>query len=216
MKEFSPVNFDPTQYGKGLAALRQLLAAEKELTERQDIQPLFKKSPHLAAFLGVLIPNLFPANRLAYEFGVFGDYTADLVIGNAERRVFCAIELEDARPGSVLRKTRGRARKEWGQRLEHGFGQLVDWFFTFDDHKNSAAFTQLFGSGHIEFCGMLLVGRSSDLTEHDHRRWRWRSDRVAINTHKVFCYTYDELADALTTHWQSLESVRENPRGGKR
>jgi Domain of unknown function (DUF4263) len=88
--------------------------------------------------------------------------------------------------------------------LEHGFGQLVDWFFSFDDHKNSAAFTKHFGYGHIEFFGMLLIGRTGDLSEHDRTRLRWRSGRVTINTHKVYCRTYDELYESLQNDWRLL------------
>lgn len=215
MKELSLITFDAAQCRKGLDALRKLLATKKELTESKDIQPLFKKFPQLAAFLGTRVPGLLDADRLAFEFGVFGDFTADLVIGNSERKVFCAVEFEDARPTSALRKVQGRAQKEWGPRLEHGFGQLVDWFFTFDDHKNSAAITQLFGEGHVEFSGMLLVGRSADLTDHDRQRLRWRSDRVAINTHKILCYTYDELLQALTAQWEALKSMSKGQQGSK-
>lgn len=202
MKEFLAIDFDPAQCRKELDGLQSLLASKRELSERQDLLPLFKGSPQLAAFIGTCFPDIGPANRLAYEFQVFGDFTADLVIGNFERKTFCAIELEDARPNSIFSKTDGRATSEWGRRFEHGFGQLVDWFFSFDDHKNSAGFTKHFGYGHIEFFGMLLVGRSADLSAHDHTRLRWRSGRVSVNTHKVFCRTYDELYSALDGDWR--------------
>ncbi len=213
MKEFDTIVFDPARCRQELDQLRTLLTSKPELSERDDIQPLFKSCPQMAAFIGTAIPGIGPATRLAYEFDVFGDYAADLVIGNWETKTFCAIELEDARPNSVLHKTDSRAMKEWGRRLDHGFGQLIDWFFAFDDHRNSAGFTKHFGYGHVEFFGMLLIGRAADLTDADRVRLRWRSDRVAINTHKIYCRTYDDLSDALNTQWQMLSLMSQPTQG---
>jgi hypothetical protein len=70
----------------------------------------------LCAFIGASIPNIGPADRLAYEFQIFGDFSADIVIGNFERKTFCAIELEDARPNSIFGRTEGRATPEWSPR----------------------------------------------------------------------------------------------------
>lgn len=207
MKEFRTVALDLPQCRKELDGLQSLLASKQELSERHDLQPLFKNSPQLATFIGASLPDIGPANRLAYELQIFGDFAADIVIGNFERKTFCAIELEDARPNSIFSKADGRATGEWGRRLEHGFGQLVDWFFAFDDHKNSAGFTKLFGYGHIEFFGMLLIGRSGDLSEHDQTRLRWRSGRVSVNTHKVYCRTYDELYAVLDGDWRLATSL---------
>jgi hypothetical protein len=208
MKELDAISFDPSPCRTELDRLQALLAAKAELSERGDLQPLFKSCRQLAAFIGTVIPGIGPASRLAYEFDVFGNYTADLMIGNPATRTFCAIELEDARPNSILHQSESRATKEWGRRLEHGFGQLVDWFYSFDDHKGSAEFAKHFGYGYIEFFGMLLIGRSRDLTEHDQNRLRWRSARVTINTHKIYCLTYDELLEILNTQWQLASVVK--------
>jgi hypothetical protein len=211
MKELRTIQFDLARCRQEVDQLQALLASKQELSERHDLQPLFKASPQLAAFIGTSFPDIGPANRLAYEFQIFGDYAADLVIGNFERKTSCAIELEDARRNSVFNKLEGRATTEWGRRFEHGFGQLVDWFFAFDDHKNTAGFTKHFGYGHIEFFGMLLIGRSADISEHDRVRLRWRSGRVSVNTHKVYCRTYDELFDALNSDWRLLAQITQHP-----
>jgi hypothetical protein len=211
MKEWLTVVFDPAQCRRELDQFAALLAAKQELSERDDLLPLFRSSPQLAAFIGTSFPNLGPADRVAFEFPVFGDFVADILIGNFESKTFCAIELEDARPNSVFGKGTGRATPEWGRRLERGFGQLVDWFFALDDHKNSAAFAKHFGYGHIDFFGMLLVGRSSDLAEHERTRLRWRSGRLSVNTHKVYCRTYDELCDSLNKDWRLRAMLSSGP-----
>jgi hypothetical protein len=92
---------------------------------------------------------------------------------------------------------------------------FVDWFFSFDDHKNSAGFTKNFGYGHIEFFGLLLIGRSGHLSEHERTRLRWRSDRVSVNTHRIYCRTFDDLYDDLNNDWRllSLDSQKKNGPG---
>ncbi len=122
----------------------------------------------------------------------------------AIRKTFCPIELEDARSNSIFTKIEGKATREWNHRFEHGFSQLVDWFFALDDHKNSANFTKQFDYGHIPFYGILLIGRSKDLLEFERTRLRWRSDRVSINTHKVLCRTYDDLYESLDRYWRLI------------
>jgi len=211
MKELLPIAFDPAQVRAELDRLQALLAAKTELSERHDIQPFFKASAQLAAYMGTLMPGVCPADRFAFEFEVFGDYTADLVIGNVDQRTYCAIEFEDARPNSLLHKTPGRSQKEWGRRLEHGFGQLIDWFFAFDDNRHTAGFTRHFGPGHVEFYGLLLIGRSADLTDYDKHRLGWRSSRVTINTHKIVCRTYDDLAASLEKQWEASSLLLPRP-----
>ncbi len=170
MKEFLSINFNPAQCRAELDRFRELLDSKDELSEQHELMPLFRECQQLAAFIGSRVPNIGPANRLAYRFEVFGDHVADIVIGNMEKKCFCAIALEDARPNSVFNKLESKATTEWGRRFEHGFGQLVDWFFSFDDHKNSAGFTKHFGYGHIEFVGMLLAA--------DQHLWRTTTGRA--------------------------------------
>ena len=88
---------------------------------------------------------------------------------------------------------------------------MVDWFFVLDDQRGTAAFTRLFGAGHIQFFGMLVIGRSADLDAHDMGRLQWRADRVSINTHKIFCYTYDDLLSDLERNWQAFSRVGRHP-----
>jgi hypothetical protein len=206
--ELTRVKFDPAQCRLELDAFRDLLASKAELSERDDVLPFFKARPQLAAFLGSRIPDIGPANRLAYEFSVFGSFTADIVIGNFEQKTFCAIELEDARVNSVFDNTRGRSTSEWGRRLERGFGRLVDWFWAFDDHKKTDAFARHFGYVHVEFFGMLIVGRTQHIAEHDRNRLRWRSGRVSVDTHKVYCRTFDEVYESLDEQWQFMAETR--------
>jgi hypothetical protein len=204
VKALDPLVFDLAKCRVELDRFKLLLETKKELQERNDLLPLFRECPHLTAFIATQVPKIGLADRLGYEFQIFGDFTADIVIGNSRRKTYCAIELEDAHPGSVFNRHGSKATTEWGSRLEHGFNQLVDWFFAWDDHKKTEGFAKQFGYGHVEFFGMLLVGRSADVSEHDRVRLRWRSGKVAIDSHQIYCNTYDDLYDSLAGEWRLL------------
>ncbi len=210
MSQLLPLEFDPARCRAELDRFHDLLTSKKELSERGDLQPLLKQCPQLTAFLGATISDIGIANRIAYEFPIFGSYSADIVIGNTDRKTYCAIELEDARADSVFFKAGQKATTEWGRRLEHGFSQLVDWFFSLDDHHKSDDFARHFGYGHVEFFGMLLIGRSADISEYDRTRLRWRQGRVTINSHKLYCRTYDDLYEALNRQWELLTRVSQS------
>src|SRR5579863_879350 len=130
MKEFIEVTFDPVQSRNELDELGVLLNSSANLSESKDIQPFFKARPQLTAFLGTYVSDIGPASRIAYEFPIFGDFAADIVVGNRDRGTYCLIELEDATSDSVFTLVKGKSTKEWGRRLEHGFSQLVDWFYS--------------------------------------------------------------------------------------
>src|SRR5437763_7142163 len=127
---------------------------------------------------------------------------------------YCLVKLEDADPKSVQKKPRTKATKEWGKRFEHGFSQLVDWFCLLDGQKNTPDFQRLFGHGHIDFVGLLLVGRNSGLSQDDIRRLRWRKHNVVVDSHHVYCMTYDELYDQLKESFElhaAAFTVESNP-----
>jgi hypothetical protein len=207
MKDFIDVAFDRTACNQELNEFRNLLESKDVLSERRDLQPLFKACNQLTAYIGMTLGvNIGIARQVAYEFELSGDYSADIVIGNRGRQ-FCCVELEDGGPKSVLAKVGKKATKEWGQRLEHGFSQLVDWFYHLDDFKNTARFQKNFGYGHISFTGLLLVGRSGGLDEHDVKRLRWRSHKVLIDSHAIVCMTFDELYRDLKERFDLYEAA---------
>ncbi len=209
MKALAAHTFDRAACRTELDEFKALLDTHSTLTERDHIQPLFKRCRNLTALIGAQVPEIGTVNRLASEFQIFGDFAADLVVGNVDRRTYCAIELEDAEPGSIFHRAGAKATPEWGRRFEHGFSQLVDWFYAWDDYRGTAGFAKHFGHGLVEFYGMLLIGRSADLSPAEQDRLRWRSKRVSVNTHKVFCWTYDDLFALLDHDWRLLEQSTE-------
>lgn len=187
------ITFDHARFEAELAVLGTLLASEADLSEKDDILPLFEASRHLSAFLGTFAPDIGPASTLAYEFPFFGDYRADLLVGSTSAAHFCVVEFEEGGPGSIFKKQPNRANPEWSSRFEHGFSQLTDWFFNLDDFKKSHGFTKTFGYGHVSFTGLLVIGDSSGLDDMKRTRLRWRSDKVRIDSNAVICVTFDDI-----------------------
>lgn len=205
-KEFTDIAFTLAEFRKELERFRALLKSKAILGER-ELQGFFDESLHLTACMGFAAGlGIGIAKQVASQFGLMGDFTADLAFGTREKG-FCLVELEDADPASVLDKVGKKATKEWARRFEHGFSQLVDWFCLLDGQKNTPAFHKYFGYGHIDFVGLLLVGRTEGLTDDDVRRLRWRKHNVVVASHHVFCMTYDELYEGLKEAYELLAAA---------
>lgn len=191
------IEFDPAQFQLELAGLDALLQSKGDLSETGDIQPFFEKRKHLAAYMGTFSPNLGPATELAFEFPFFGDFKADLLLGNKCEGEFCVVEFEDGSEDSIFKKQPRRGNPEWSARFEHGISQITDWFYNLDDYKGTRGFAKTFGNGYIRFSGLLVIGRDSSLDDAKRNRLRWRTEKVLIDSHSVNCITFDEVYSVL-------------------
>jgi hypothetical protein len=191
------INFDPAQFETELEAFAELLKSKKDLSETGELQPFFERSSHLAAYMGTIFTELGPATELAYQYPFFGDFRADLILGNKSAKKFCVVELEDGRQDSIFKKQPKRGNPEWSSRFEHGFSQLTDWFYNLDDFKGTKGFARTFGTGHVKFFGLLVIGRSASLDEARRNRLDWRTEKVLIDSHPITCLTFDDLHDSL-------------------
>lgn len=185
--------FDRRRCERDLAEFGEFLDAKQALRERDDVQAFFKLRPHLAALIGAFDLDVGPATRLQFEFPIFGEFRADLALGNHNTRKYVLVEFEDATDQSIFRQAKTKHNREWGHRFEHGFSQLVDWFHAIDDLKKTDLFEREFGRGHVQLYGLLLIGRSQYLDEYDRKRLDWRTDKVAVDSRKVLCMTFDDF-----------------------
>ncbi|MCX7048269.1 MAG: DUF4263 domain-containing protein [Candidatus Sumerlaeota bacterium] len=165
----------------------------RSISETKEIIPFFKSHKHLSAFIASNAMALGRYDQIKYEFSLAGNFRADLVVCDSVSHRYCFIEFEDARRNSIFRKT-GKGVSEWSPRFEHGFSQIVDWFCEIDDQKNTRAFRSIFGSEAIQAYGILVIGRDAFLTDHERYRLAWRCDKVLIDSHKIICLTFDQLA----------------------
>ena len=191
-KPFIEPVFNLNAFRDELQEFHSLLGSKAKLGER-EIQRFLKPKHQLTSLLGTFSTEIGPADRIGFEFPVFGDFVADVIVGRKERGAYLLIELEDALPNSLFVKVGKKSTREWGRRFEHGFSQLVDWFRLLDDVKNTERFAGDFGRGHVSWEGMLIVGRSDELTDAERGRLKWRANRVTINGHKITCFTYDDV-----------------------
>jgi hypothetical protein len=204
MKALQSIAFSPSTCAAELDAFDALLGSSDELSERNDILPFFRAHQHLAAFLGMLNPDVDVFDAIAYEYDLFGDFACDLVVGDSQRRAFTLVELEDATAESIFQKVARKHTPEWARRFDHGYSQLIDWFWKLDVHRQNDDFRDRFGGSDASFFGMLVVGRSKFMGDRERRRLKWRLDRVVIDSHKVSCLTYDDLSRVLRGKLEGL------------
>ena len=211
-KNLETIVFEPGKFKKELKGFGALLKSKSDLSETGDIQPFFEKSKQLSAYLGTFSADIGPATELAFQFPFFGDFTADLILGNNKAGEFCVVEFEDGCQDSLFKKQPSRGNPEWSSRFEHGFSQLIDWFCSLDDCKGTKGFSRTFGFGHVRFIGLLIIGRSASLDDAKRSRLKWRTEKVLIDSHPINCITFDELHSLLQNRFILYEAASKRER----
>lgn len=197
MKEFIHHSLSIQECVKELEKFEALLASKVELKERDEILPFFKENRHLAAFLGTYIPDIANPDRVANEYDIFGDFACDLAVGDSKSETFLLVEFEDAKPESLFIKNGAKATPEWAPRLEHGFSQVLDWFWKLSDMEKSDDYENRFGARHVAIHGLVVVGREQSLQSREKARLKWRQDHTIVHSKKVSVITFDQLARDL-------------------
>lgn len=206
MKAFEAFVFDARKCRQELDELRQLLEEQVSLTERSQLLPFFRQHRHLSAFIGSYFPYLASPDQLAFEYDLFGDFACDLAIGDSATGQYCFVEFEDASSSSLFRQKGAKATLEWSERFEHGFSQVLDWFWKLGDMDGTTEFISRFGS-MAGYEGMLIIGRSAGLAYKELKRLRWRRDKVVADSKRVHCVTYDELYQHLDSKLRMYEAA---------
>ena len=197
MKSLDSFTFNPQICREELSELAEHLQENKILKERRHVLPFFRERKHLSIFLGSYITYFSSFDRIAFEYDIFGDFKADLVVGDSQSGRYLFVEFEDAAPNSIFETKKGKATPEWSNRFEHGFSQLIDWFWKLSDMQQTREFMNRFGPEVVDYYGMLVVGRMSDLDQKARDRFKWRRSRVLVDTTRIVCITYDELLKDL-------------------
>lgn len=197
MKILSPFSLDIAICRSELATFKSLLASKKDLSEQKDILPAFKKLKHLSAFIASYVPSITQYDLLAHEFDIFGDFTADLVIGDSHTKRFLFVEFEDAKEYSIFKKSKGRATPCWATRVEQGISQVIDWFWKLNDMQQTTDFESRFGARQIRAHGLVVIGRNMSLSDREKNRLQWRQHSVVCDSKHIEVITYDDLAEDL-------------------
>jgi len=188
----APWWIDPAACQVDLDAFARLLSENPELSERDDILPFFKAHPHLAALLGSYNLAATTFDRLAVEVRLSNAFVADVVAGDWSRRAYSFVEFEDGKPDSIF-TTSGRSVTKWAARFKDGLSQIVDWLWLLDDLEQTLPFEEQFGRRPISITALLVLGRDSGVSTMDRRRLEWHRAHVLVNSHHIYCYTFDDL-----------------------
>ncbi|MBC6424444.1 MAG: DUF4263 domain-containing protein [Hormoscilla sp. SP12CHS1] len=177
MKNFSRIDFDSVIGREQLAELQQLLQSSQSLSERNDILPFFRERLHLSASVGLYHPDIILPDMLTFEYDIFGDFASDLVVGDSVNHSYCFVEFEDASPNSIFVSKAGRSTPDWSPRFEHGYSQIVDWFWKLSDLERTEDFQNRFNSRSIDYIGLLIIGRRENLALREQTRLDWRQKK---------------------------------------
>jgi hypothetical protein len=207
-KVLTPVALNLKKCAAELKEFGRLLTRKPELSERKDVLSFFKKRSHLSAFVGSMDVQLGSYDLVGHELQLFGDFSCDLAIGNAAKSTYLFVEFEDGKKTSIFRQPKKKATPEWASRIEHGFGQIVDWLWKLDDLRRTDAVEAMLGPGPFSANAILVIGRSAFLTGRERKRWTWRSKKVVVDSSQVQLLTYDELYEALADRMRLLKTLK--------
>jgi hypothetical protein len=211
MKKFDAMTFDPMRCRKEVTALQSWLGRRPNLEETQHIRPFFRRRRHLSAFIASYNADMNGFDRIAFEYPLFGDFNCDLVIGDSVKHAYCFVEFEDAGPNSLFVKQGKKATREWSSRFDHGYSQIIDWFYKLEDMKKSNDFEARFGARSISYKGVLVIGRDQYLLPGERDRLDWRRSNVIVASQNIQCVTFDRLVEDLQAR---LDTFAFTARGG--
>lgn len=196
MANLQRIDYSGTVARKELDALDVMLQTDGPLSEQDDLLPFFREHQHVAASLGLFFPEISIPDRIGFEYGILGQFRADIVIGNLADEAFVFIELEDASRTSIF-QNKGRHVSHWSPRFHRGFGQLTDWFYAMDQLANDRIHEDTLGCPDPLLFPMLIIGRRSHLSAAEQKRLRWHRRKVLIDSAPVFAHTFDDVAAKL-------------------
>lgn len=205
MKRLEPMGFDLAQCLRELSEFKDLLDSNDELSERKHILKFFRSRRQLASQICHVSLSIKSVDCLAFEFDIFGDFVCDVSIGDTTEGAYCFVEFEDAKRDSIFVKRPKKSTPEFSPKFEHGYSQIVDWFYKIDDLRKTHSLQARFGVSDLHYEGVLVIGRDKHLDEPELHRLRWRSRHLIVNSKTIICLTYDRLYQILS---QKLEMLR--------
>jgi len=192
--DLDKIEFNAAQAHADLGSFKAWIAARPQFPETEVVKEIAARR-QMACLLGYTI--LMPApDLIKFEFGVKGLFRADLVVGNDRSRKFVLVEFEDGKEDSLFRGGTKKYRY-WSPRLEHGFGQVLDWGWAKHTHPGDAGFKNSFGGKVLDDCYVVVCGRDPKPGSLEEERFDFRRTRLSLSGVPLQLYTYDGLIDAM-------------------
>src|SRR6185503_20484208 len=127
MKNLQPHTLDPKNCRIEWNQFSTLLTSKSILSESQDVLPFFKTRHDLSMLICNYFPKITQPDRIAHEYQIYGDFVADLIVGDSTAHRYLLVEFENGAPDSVFKQKRTKATPDWASRLEGAYSQLIDW-----------------------------------------------------------------------------------------
>jgi len=195
MKNLLNHTYNKTDALTQFAEYENLLRNNKTLSERDDVLPFFKRSPDLNLMISYHLPRLRQANCYASEFDIWGDFKADMIVGDRVTHQYLLIEFEDGKPDSIFKTNGQKQTPDWSKRFEGAHSQLLDWLWKIEDMRGSRDFVHTFGSSRAKFTGIIITGKGMNLQPQELDRLDWRTSKTIVESTHLMCVSFDELLD---------------------
>ena len=121
MKNLTPHSLDTKNCRKEWKEFEAFLASKPILNERKDILPFFKARSDLSTLICNYFPKIKNPNRFAHEYEIYGDFIADLVVGDSSGHHYLLVEFENGAPDSIFKKKKGKSTPDWAPRFEGAY-----------------------------------------------------------------------------------------------
>ena len=174
-----------------------MLKAKPILSEARDVLPFFNARVDLSLLIGNYFPSIRNVDVHAHEFQIYGDFRADLVVGDFATGNFLLVEFEDGSPESIFQSGGARANPDWARRFEAAYSQLIDWLWKLEDMRVTVDFEHTFGRRDAKFQGLIVAGKDMNLAPQEQARLKWRVDKVMVDSKAVSCVSFNDLATDL-------------------
>jgi len=191
VSSFESIKFDLKLADAELTSFKSWLAKETFVGEKAIVAEI-KARRHMACLLASTL-GLPAPDMIKFELTLKGMFRTDLVLGNDGQRKFGLIEFEDAEENSIFKKGTTQYRY-WAPRLEHGFGQILDWAWVRSDHPNDSVLLSGFGGAITASAYAVICGRDTSLRDEvERKRFRHRRDHLKVEGQPALVLTYDEM-----------------------
>jgi hypothetical protein len=207
MPQLQRINLDFSKAEAEVVKFRKFLQENATFSER-DVVGELKKWPHLCGLIGSMRAGVPRADVYKFEFQLHGVFWADLVVGNLQERKFVFVEFEPGDETSLFGPGETNQMRDWSRRLEHGFGQLIDWAWAIQDVGHTSIFKNAFECDNLSALYLLVCGRDATMNSTEKERFFWRSQNVALNGNIATCLTYDGLLVFFEGTLEAIKSYR--------
>jgi hypothetical protein len=197
MKNLQPHCLDPFNCRAEWNDFAKLLTSNTKLSERQDVLPFFKKRKDLSLLICNYFPKIKKPDRIAHEYEIYGDFVADLIVGDSSVHQYLLVEFENGAADSIFKQRGAKATPDWAPRFEGAYSQLVDWLWKLEDMRSTADFENSFGSRSATFQGLIIIGKDMNLSQQEKDRLKWRQDKTMIDSKAISTVSFNELSNDL-------------------